>query len=348
MNVKKEFPQVGRAAWFVLVFLAAVHSGMATAADPADARVADLYKAARAEGVVSVWSHNAEEMQWIPAAFGRTFPGIKIEFVIDLNAVSKVVTEARAGRHAADVVWNSEALVRPLIERNLLVRESWEKYGVRAADVGASGHMLITNSATFAVAYRKDRVAAADVPATWNDLLHPKYRNKMAAGPILFARLCAALGVFGQESALLEYARRIRGEGQVLWTNELLQQTIESGERPYVAGITNYLAEGWKKRNPAIEVVLPEPIFVMQFGAVVTSRAPHPNAARLLALWLAGPQGRKAREEALLAVDLRPSSEHPQAVALRTSGKRLYVDSPEAVEARNKLIPEMDRIMAGL
>jgi ABC-type Fe3+ transport system substrate-binding protein len=128
----------------------------------------------------------------------------------------------------------------------------------------------------------------------------------------------------------------------------LLEQTIASGERPYVVGITSYLAEGWKARGVPVEVVLPEPVYVTQFGAVVARHAPHPNAAKLLAVWLSGPQGREARDTAGMGVDLRPSSDHPQALELRASGKRLYVDSEEAREIRNRLIPEMDRIMAGL
>jgi iron(III) transport system substrate-binding protein len=314
-------------------------TGVAVSAErgPQD-EIGELYRSARNEGAVSIWSLNVEEMQWIPKAFNKAYPGIKVEIVTDLNIVSRVVTEARARRYAADVIWNSEASVQPLIERELLVRGGWEQFGVRKENVGADGHMLITSSAAYAVAYRKDRVSPTDVPKTWNDLADPKYRGKLAAGPILFARLTAALAAFEGEKPLLDYAR----------TNDLLQQTITSGERPYVVAVTSHLAEGWKARGAPIEVVLPEPIFVLQFGAVVANHAPHPNAAKLLALWLESPQGRKELEAALLAVDLRPSSNHPKAIELRKTQKRMYVDNKEAMDARNRLIPTMDRIMAGL
>jgi ABC-type Fe3+ transport system substrate-binding protein len=110
----------------------------------------------------------------------------------------------------------------------------------------------------------------------------------------------------------------------------------------------NYLAERWKARGLPVEVVLPDPVFIAHFGSVVMKRAPHPNAARLLAVWLAGADGKAAREQALFAIDLRPSSEHPKAVELRASNKRLYLDTKETIEARNKLIPEMDKIFSGL
>jgi iron(III) transport system substrate-binding protein len=325
-----------------------VRAGETSVRTPKAGPLVELYREAVKEGSVSVWSTNAEEMRWITDAFQTSYPGIRVEIVTDLNVVSRVVTEARAGRNATDVVWSSEALVRPLIERELLLQDAWERFGVRREDVGAEGHMLISNSVAFAVAYRKDRVSASDVPRKWSELLDAKYRGKMAAGPILFARLSAALGAFENEAALLEYARAFRRDSKTLWTNDLLEQTIASGERPYVVAITSYLAEGWKARGVPVEVVLPEPVYVTQFGAVIARRAPHPNAAKLLAVWLSGPQGRKARDAAHMGADLRPSSDHPKAVELRASGKLVYVDSKEAREIRNRLIPEMDRIMAGL
>lgn len=307
-----------------------------------------LYGMAQEEGEVNIWATNAEDLEWIPPAFSRAFPGIDVKIYTDLNVAARVITEARAGRNSVDVVWNSEALVRPLIERNLVIDNEWSGLGVRIEDVGADGHMAITSSVAFAVAYRKDRVAAENVPRTWEELVEDKYRGKMAASPVLLARLAAALGAFEGDRKWLEYARKFRKGTDTLWSNDLLEQAIVSGERPYVVATANYLAERWKTRGLPVEVVIPEPVFIAQFGVVVMRDAPHPNAARLLASWLASADGRSAREQALLAVDLRPSSNHPKAAELRASGKLLYVDTKEAMDARNLLIPEMDRIMSDL
>jgi iron(III) transport system substrate-binding protein len=337
-------------AWTKLLACAACLICGVTATSSADelANVQKLYAAAQKEGVVSIWATNAEDLQWIPDAFRKTFPGIKVTIFTDLNVSSRVIAEARTGRNDADVIWNSEALVQPLIERDLLLPIEWATLGINANNVGANGLMAITNSLAYAVAYRKDRIAPADVPKTWNDLLSTKYRGKMAASPVLFARLCAALGAFEDAPRMIKYAQQFHDESQTLWTNDLLEQVITNGERPYVVATANYLADRWKMRGMPVEVVLPEPVFITQFGAVVLRKAPHPNAAKLLATWLGSKEGRAERERALLAVDLRPSSDHPTAKALRSSGKRLYVDTKDAMDRRNKLIPEMDRIISGL
>ena len=306
------------------------------------------YQAAKREGVVNIWGTNAEDFAWIPAAFNAIYPGIKVEIDTDLNVASKVILEDRAGRHETDVVWNSEALVAPLIERNLLVDDEWEALGVRREDIGARGHMAITSSMAFAVAYRTDGAAPVEGPKRWKDLLDSRFRGKMAAGPLLFARLCAALGAFDKPDEWTKYAEEFHRTTSTLWTNDLLEETIKTGERQYVVGMPYYLAERWKAQGLPIEVTIPEPVFITQFGSVVMRKAPHPNAARLLAAWLSSPAGRAAREHALLAVDLRPSSSHPQAKKLRDSGKILYIDNDAAMERRNNLIPTMDRIISGV
>lgn len=307
-----------------------------------------LYDAARKEGTVNIWATNAEDLNWIPAAFAKSYPGIKVEVYTDLNVAARVIAEARSGVNNVDLVWNSEGLIRPLAERDLLVFDEWSKLGVTSDDIGADGRMAITSSVAYAVAYRTDRVAVADVPKTWTELTDAKYRGKMAASPILFARLTAGLGAFETKEPWLEFARKVHADSQTLWSNDLLEQAIVSGERPYVVATADYLAERWKDRGLPIEVVLPEPVFITNFGCVVMRNAPHPNAARLLAVWLAGPDGRAERERELLAIDLRPSSSHPKAEELRASGKRLYMDSKEIAKIRNTLIPEFDRIFAGL
>lgn len=310
--------------------------------------IASLYESAKREGVVNILATNAEDINWIPTAFAETYPGVKVGIYTDLNVVARAITEARAGVRNVDLLWNSEGLIGPLIERNLLTREDWPKVGVRPEDVGADGHMAITSSVAYAIAYRSDRVSEGDVPQSWNELTHMKYRGKMAASPILFARLSAGLGAFETKEKWVTYARKIHADSSVLWSNDLLEQVIVSGERPYVVATADYLAERWKARGLPVEVVLPEPVFITNFGSVVMKAAPHPNAARLLAAWMASQEGRLAREKALLAVDLRPSSAHQKARQLRESGKTLYLDNKEAAERRNALIPEMDRIFSGL
>ncbi len=107
------------------------------AVDDGKAALKRAYDAAKKEGAVSIWALNATDLDWIPKAFNKTYPGVKIEIYTDLNVSARVITEAAAGRNDVDVVWLSEALVQPMIDRKLLISNEWKQFGVRNEDVGA-------------------------------------------------------------------------------------------------------------------------------------------------------------------------------------------------------------------
>jgi ABC-type Fe3+ transport system substrate-binding protein len=307
-----------------------------------------LEASAAREGVVTIYGPNADDMGWIPAAFSKVYPRLKVRLFTDLNVVSRLVAENRAGRHEADVVWNSEALLVPLMERDMIVRVDWKSLGVRPEGIGSDSIMAYTNSVTFAVAYDKASAVTVGIPQKWNDLTMKSYRGKMVASPFLMARLCAALAVYEGEKSWTEFAREMRSGASVLWTNDLIEQILTNRERPYAVGVPLHAARSWVANDSRLAYTIPEPVFITQFGSVVLKDAPHPSAARLLASWLASPAGMRAREEAEYTADLRAQSVHPIAIALRDSGKRIHVDSLSAREKRNSLIPTMDRILAGL
>jgi ABC-type Fe3+ transport system substrate-binding protein len=308
----------------------------------------ELYNAAKKEGIVTIWAINAEDVNWIQSYFGKDYPGIAIRVFTDLNIAARLITEDRAGRHDSDVVWNSEALVAPLIERGLVEKPEWLALRVRKEDIGAGGYMGITSSVTYVVAYNKKLVRAEDAPQRWTDLLKPAYRGKMTSSPFLMARLCAALAVYQGEEVMADFARKLRADANVLWSNDLSEQLVSSGERSYVVATANHFAYRWIAKGLPVGYSVPEPVFITQFGGVIMKNAPHPNAARLLVAWMASPAGKKAREEAIFAVDLRPESGHPKALELRNSGKEIHFDDLISMEKRNSLIPKMDRVLNGL
>jgi iron(III) transport system substrate-binding protein len=339
---------VGRAILILCCALSVLEARVAGAAQATSPKLEELYAKARQEGIVSIWGTNAEDLNWISQYFGTQYPGIDVRVFTDINISARLITENRAGHDDADVIWNSEALVQPLLIRGLLDKPDWATLQVGAKDVGANGYMAFTNSLTYVVAYNTKFVRSTEVPRHWDDLLKPEYRGKMVASPFLMSRLSAALGVYRGEQIMADYARRLRDEAKILWTNDLLEQVIRSGERSYVSAIPNHYADRWIANGISLGYVIPEPAFITQFGSVIAKKAPHPNAARLLVAWLSSPEGRRARERKIFSVDLRAESGHPKAKELRDSGKEIHFDNTEARDERNRLIPIMDRILAGL
>ncbi len=305
-----------------------------------------LYASAKAEGAVTIYAANSADVAWIPRAFAARYPGIDVRYVADANTINQVLAEVTSGQKAVDLVWNSERLLLPLKEKELLESPDWVSLGVTPENVGAQGVMAITNSSTFAVAYRTDLVDRSHIPNSWQELTDSAYHGKMATNQQSFISMVAGLGAVQGELKWLTYAKKFCEETGTEWTSGDIEKLLSTGKTQYVVATSYYLAAKWKESSNSIDFVIPQPAVITNFGSVVMRDAPHPNAARLLASWLASSEGRISRERATSAVDLRASSQHPLALQLRASQILIYEDSDAAIDERNRLMPRTGLVVS--
>src|SRR5262249_12866199 len=94
-------------------------AGRAGAQSFDDGKIKELYAAAKKEGQVIIWGTQRREVEWIPSAFAKVFPGIEVQFLGDNDIAVKAIAEARAGRHQVDVYQNSLTGTLPVVQRDL-------------------------------------------------------------------------------------------------------------------------------------------------------------------------------------------------------------------------------------
>src|SRR5689334_10155522 len=91
-------------------------AGLAVAALLASSAAADwketpaikaLHEQAKKEAQVVIWGPSRRDIERIPQAFAKVFPGVSVEFVGDNDVATRAIAEARGGRYALDVFWNS-------------------------------------------------------------------------------------------------------------------------------------------------------------------------------------------------------------------------------------------------
>src|SRR5579863_9593374 len=140
-----------------------------------NAAVQALYEKAKAEKEVTLWTPAAIEGGWVPAEFGKRFPGIEIQFTADLQGATKIIAEARAGRHSVDVWSFSIGGMIEVAKRGLLAPQDWAAYGLDPGNVFFDGGAVATHNFVYTVVYAKDKVADADLPKTWESLTDPKW-----------------------------------------------------------------------------------------------------------------------------------------------------------------------------
>ena len=92
-----------RRLWLLAVAASLVLPRWAVAADgQPNAAMQALYEKAKAEKEVSLWTPAAIEGSWVNDQFAKRFPGITVNLTADLQGATKIIAEARAGRHTVD------------------------------------------------------------------------------------------------------------------------------------------------------------------------------------------------------------------------------------------------------
>ena len=86
---------------------------------------------------------------------------------------------------------------------------------------------------------------------------------------------------------------------------------------------------------------------VGQFGVTVMKNAPHPNAARLLAGFLASAEGKAARLKATSQADYGPTSDNTLAKKLHSGTLQVAWDRPDNMAQREALFGRAAAILTG-
>src|SRR5215510_6840148 len=310
-------------------------------------KVQELYAAAKKEGQVIVWGTQRREVEWIPAAFAKTFPGIDVQFLGDNDIAVKAIAEARAGRHQLDVYQSSLTGTLPVVQRDLLAPVDWSPFGFDKRNLAFDGKMAYTSNIVYTVAYNNKLVKESDAPKQWLDILDERYKGKGASSTFLLPRLMGGLGLAWGEDKALQFARDIVAKMNLLLTRAPRESLLQSGERVYAFGEIDSLIRAVAAEGLPVGQVVPEPVVVGQFGVTIMKNAPHPNAALLLAGFLATAEGKGARLQATSQADYGPTSDNPLARELHSGKLKVVWDTPDNMVAREALFGRAAAILTG-
>ena len=306
-----------------------------------------LYEKAKAEKKVVVWGTQRTEVEWIPPAFNAMFPGIEVEFLGDNDIATKAIAEARAGRHTIDVFWSSLTGVLPLMQRDLMTKIDWAPFEVAKESIAYDGRMAYTSNMVYVIAYNRDLVKREEIPTNWAGLLDPKFKGKMVGSLFLLPRVFGGLNIAWGAERATRFARDIISTTDIQLTRAPRESIIATGERVIAMGEVDSLTRNWARDGMKIDYVVPEPMLLGQFGSTVMAKAPSPNAARLLAGFMATPDGKAAKEKATTQTDYGPAGKSELAKLIQSGKVEVVADTPQLMEAREKAIRDMGPIVTG-
>jgi iron(III) transport system substrate-binding protein len=150
------------------------------------------------------------------------------------------------------------------------------------ADLRLPGYWTPVNTLTLSMAYNGDHIKPDEAPRTWEDLLHPKWKGKMAMSDALYSGAAlhwyAALRSVYGKSFMEKLAKQdilIRnGSGETT-------DTITTGERPLAAMLLDYYVVAAMKKGANLYLVQPEEGIPASYEVIgIPSGAPNPDAAK--------------------------------------------------------------------
>src|SRR5438045_3919169 len=271
----------------------ALSAVLATPAADAQFGSPELIAAAKKEGKLVYYTANfAEVEQEVIKAFNKRFPEIKVEMVRAPGGqlITRVKTEAAAGKLAADVVDHSDrALMRDLVG---LFQDYAPPNGKDyLPDSLISPKLWPRVTLVWSIAYNSALVK--NPPKNWMDLTKPEYGNRQIgqviapSGGTTWTRVMFERQVLGEE-----YWKKQAVTNPVLYPSGApMSDALVRGE--IAIGPLLYNIVYPKKRDGApLEIFFaPEGAPVNPYASGVPSTAKNPNAAKLFLNWCLSAEG---------------------------------------------------------
>jgi iron(III) transport system substrate-binding protein len=161
---------------------------------------------AKQEGKVVYYNTmSVSEVDRLVKAFEKNYPGIAVESfrTTKEKLVSRLFAEDRAGRTLADVVSVNHAVMHLLRLKGILAKHDNPEasaYGPGFKD--RDGYWTGLYGPTAVVVYNVNKVRPEERPKTYEDLLHPKWKRKMALDGSKWEWFAAQLQIMGRERGL--------------------------------------------------------------------------------------------------------------------------------------------------
>jgi ABC-type Fe3+ transport system substrate-binding protein len=207
--------------------------------------------------------------------------------------------------------------------------------------------MAFTSNILYVIVYNNKLAKESDVPVNWAAIADERFRGKATSSSFLLPRLVGALGLAWGEEKALAFARDLREKTGILLTRAPRESLLQSGERVFAFGEIDSQARHFAADGLPVGYVVPEPVVMGQFGASVMKGAPHPNAARLLAGFLATPEGKRLRESATGQRDYGPTAENELAKKIHGGTLQVVFDRTDNMAQREGLFGKAAAILTG-
>jgi iron(III) transport system substrate-binding protein len=121
-----------------------------------------------------------------------------------------------------------------------------------------------------------------EVPRSYEDLLHPRWKGRLAVEAADFDWFGTIVMKMGEEKGLKLFRDIVKTNGMsVRRGHTLLANLVQAGEVPLALTVYSYKPEQQKRDGAPVEPLYLRPVVALGYGPAVSRCAPHPHAALL-------------------------------------------------------------------
>ena len=254
---------------------------------------AKLVEDAKKEGEVVLYVGLAGEGEAVKAKIQQKYPflNVKANHIPNRQILSKVLTEARAGKQLVDVIQTLSFGMYTLRTRGTLGRYVSSENQFYGKEFKEEGYWTAMYTNPYVVAYNTKLVAREHVPKTYEDLLKPEWRGQLLMEvnkPDWFGGM---LQIMGREKGLVYMKELAKQKIPVRTGHTLLAQLVAAGEAAIDINIPSHIVENMKQSGAPIDWTAPGPVPGIMSGIGIAANPPHPSAAKLVLDWVLSKEG---------------------------------------------------------
>jgi iron(III) transport system substrate-binding protein len=289
-SLLRSFPRTrGRAAILVLLALVCTPAAAQSVDELALYNGADrterLIAGAKKEGALNIYS------SLITADMGALMKAFETKYGVKAthwrgsseDIRDRVTREYAAGRYDADIGETAgpdmEAMVREQVLQKFATPVAKELIPQASFP---QGQWIATRLSVFAGAYNTNIIKRSDAPKTYQDLLNPRFKGKLAVEAEDSNWFMATVLHMGEAKGLKLFKDIVAANGMsVRKGHTLLANLVPTGEIPLALTAYSYRVEQLKNQGAPVEIVYLPPPVGLPTGVGLFRRTTHPHAALL-------------------------------------------------------------------
>jgi iron(III) transport system substrate-binding protein len=262
-------------------------------------REARLLQGAKREGVVSLYTSLApNESRPLAEAFEKKY-GVKVDLwrALSDKVVQRAVTESQARRYAFDVV-ETNGPEMEMLAREKLLAEFHSPYIADLPKNAIPVHRtwMPDRMNFFVVGYNTAKVKRAEIPATYEGFLDPKWKGRIGIEATDAEWMATLVKKWGNDKGMDFFRKLAAMKPDMRKGHILLAELVAAGEVPVALTLYPSSVAALKHKGAPIEMVPVQPVAARPQGIGLARNAPHPNAALLFVDFVLSPEGQKLFE----------------------------------------------------